>query len=515
MLDLHAVEPCVTGLAWGSGLPELNAGSGMVAAVSSFLIALAIATIVRRRGDAALYRLGALFAAVFVAAGVAHLAAVWTAGSAEQLGEGAVKAAAALLAAAAAAALWWNVPGLLARPSSRRLAEANRALEAEIAERRRMEARLTGFFDHLGEALHVVTVAGDGRFLFDTVNPAHARAFAVDPGSVSGRAVEEVLPAALAEPALANYRACLAAGGPVDFEQEMALPAGAKTWHMVLVPIRDASGTIVQILGSGRDVTERRRLQGDLIRASRLATLGTVAAGMAHEISQPLNIIRIWTESALDRIAREGIDGERVRRVLALVVEQTERMGGILDRIRLFSRRDGSDADEFDPVASVVLAVELLRNQYALEGVEIAVASEPVPSVAGHPHQLEQVILSLLSNARDAIRDRHLRTPSGPHGLIAVAVRPTGGGVRIAVSDNGGGIPPETLPHVFDPFFSTKDVGKGTGLGLSVGFGIVESMKGRIEAVNVVHPDGDRGTRITIDLPAVPVLAPEEAGHDR
>lgn len=390
------------------------------------------------------------------------------------------------------------------------MAEANAALHREIEVRRRAEQRYAGFFNNLAEGLFVITVLPDGRFAFDTLNPAHARATGIDPDTIRGRLVSEAVPPATAQAVIERYSACVAAGEPIDYEETLDLPVGRRVWHTVLVPVRDGGGRIVQILGSARDITDRKRLQEELVQTSKLATLGTLAAGMAHEMSQPLNIIRIWAENALLRLRDGEVDKARLDKVLTIVADQTERMGRIIDHMRTFSRRDGGGTQLFDPAESVRAAVELIAHQFALENVEVVTDIETGRAVTrGRPLQLEQVIINLLSNAHDAIVERRAgaaggtNDPPGGNGRIEVHARvgTDAGTTVITVTDDGGGIDPEVLPRIFDPFFTTKEVGKGAGLGLSIGYGIIDSMNGRIEATNLDHGDGRRGVRFTITLP--------------
>ena len=252
-----------------------------------------------------------------------------------------------------------------------------------------------------------------------------------------------------------------------------------------------------------------------MVQTSKLATLGTLAAGMAHEMSQPVNVIRLWTENMLSRLRDNLLEPERAERSLTLVIEQTDRMAKLIDHVRTFGRRDGGGTQAFTPAHSVQSAVELLRHQYELEGIEIveSVTSAHRP-VIGRPLELEQVILNLFSNARDAIIA--LRATGGEGGRIMVVVSDDSDGqnVAIQVTDDGGGIAPSVLPQIFDPFFTTKEVGKGAGLGLSIGYGIIDGMGGRIDARNVDLEGGRRGVRFTITLPSQPVSSSDrELSH--
>ncbi len=493
-------------LLWKPEILALHIGSDVLIGLSYYSIPIALVYVVLKRRDVAFSWIFWLFAAFILACGTTHFFSVWTLWTPEYGLEGVVKGVTAVTSVLTAIALWLLMPRLLALPSPAQMAEANDALQREIEVRRQAEQRYASFFNNLAEGLFVVTVLPDGRFAFDTLNPAHARATGIDPDTIRGRLVSEVLPSETAQAVIGRYTACIAAGGPIDYEETLDLPVGRRVWHTVLVPVRDASGTIVQLLGSSRDITERKRLQEELVQTSKLATLGTLSAGMAHEMSQPLNIIRIWAENALSRLRDGDTDTARLDKVLTIVADQTERMGKIIDHMRTFSRRDGGGMQMFDPADSVRAAVDLVAHQFALENITIDADIETGETVArGRPLQLEQVLVNLLSNAHDAIVERRATdgegSPAG--GRIEVRVRRGGspGMALISVTDDGGGIDPDVLPRVFDPFFTTKEVGKGSGLGLSIGYGIIDAMNGRIEAANLDHGDGRHGVRFTISLP--------------
>jgi len=491
-------------LLWQPELLALHVASDVVTGLSYYSIPIALVYFVRKRRDVAFSWVFWLFAAFILACGTTHFFNIWTLWQADYAAQGLIKGATAVVSMLTAVALWMLMPRALALPSPSQLAVANQALRREMAERRQAEERYTSFFNNLAEGLFVVAVRPDGGFVLETLNPAHARATGLDPALVCGRPVEEALPPAVADAVIARYRDCVAAGAPIDYEEALDLPVGQRVWHTILVPVRDESGRVVQLLGSGRDITERRRLQEELVQASKLATLGTLAAGMAHEMSQPLNVIRTWAESALSRLRDNELDTARTERVLTLVAEQTERMGRIIDHMRTFARRDAAGVQPFDPAHSVRSAVEMVRHQYGLEDVTVEADVQEGACVArGRPLQLEQVVLNLLSNARDAILDERARRPHARSGRIEVAFRvhPDSHTATIAVTDDGGGIPADILSRIFDPFFTTKEVGKGSGLGLSIGYGIIDAMGGRIAADNVDHGGGRRGVRFTISLP--------------
>lgn len=513
--DANGFVPHGVCLLWRPDVLALHVAADTLIGLSYFSIPLALLYFVLRRRDVAFGWVAVLFALFIVACGTTHLFSVWTLWNADYVIEGMIKAATALVSLLTAVTLWVLMPRLLALPSPRQMAEANDALQREIEIRRQAEQRYAGFFNNLAEALFIVAVRPDGQFAFDAINPAHARATGLDPERLRGRLITEVLSRPVADSVIARYEDCRLGGVPVDYEETLDLPAGRRVFHTVLVPVSGADGRIVQILGSGRDITDRKRFQEDVIQTTKMATLGTLAAGMAHEMSQPLNIIRLWTENTLNRLRAGSADAVRLERTMTLVIEQTERVGRLIDHVRTFGRRDGGGQCNFVPADSVRNAVDLVRHQYGLENIdlreEVAVVSG---AVRGRPFQLEQVMLNLLSNARDAIMAR--RAAGDEAGRIEVAVRDdeTSGVAVIQVTDDGGGVDPLILPRIFDPFFTTKDVGKGSGLGLSIGYGIIDSMNGRIEAVNVELDGGRRGVRFTITLPVQPLSSQDrELSH--
>lgn len=249
-----------------------------------------------------------------------------------------------------------------------------------------------------------------------------------------------------------------------------------------------------------RDITEQKSLQSQLIQASKLATVGEMAAGIAHELNQPLNIMRMAADNVLIRMDSGNADLDYAQDNLNLISEQAARMGKIILHMRVFSRQDTSDFVPFDPVRPVKNACDLMRRQLQLENVALnfdGASSELL--VDGSESQLEQVIINMITNARDAILEKtNDQNSEQIRGIVEVIAKTSSEDMSfvIRVIDTGGGIPQDILARIFDPFFTTKDVGVGTGLGLSVSYGIVSSMGGTITAHNT-----DNGCEMSIELP--------------
>ena len=245
------------------------------------------------------------------------------------------------------------------------------------------------------------------------------------------------------------------------------------------------------------EVTERKRAQAHLVQASRMAILGEMATGAAHELNQPLNVIRMAADSTIERIEEGDFDADYLRGKLTRISAQTERAAAIIDHMRIFGRKADEEPRPIDLREVARDALGLMGEQLRLDGIEIECDfPEDCRPALGHAAQIEQVVLNLLGNARDAI-GANRQEPGEPRRITLTIEDPgTEDKVGLIVEDSGGGIPQDIISRIFEPFFTTKQTGKGTGLGLSISYGIVTDMAGSIEAVN-----GDDGARITITLP--------------
>ena len=243
----------------------------------------------------------------------------------------------------------------------------------------------------------------------------------------------------------------------------------------------------------GQDITELRRTQAQVIQASKLATLGEMATSVAHELNQPLNVIRMASNNCRRHVNQQGVTTDYVLAKLERIETQTERAAKIIDHMRMFGRKAQEKDQPLNPCKSVSDALQLVGEQLRLAGIQV-VKNFPneCADILGHEIQMEQVILNLITNSRDALDSSDVTTKS-----LAFTVTDEGEYVKIVCEDSGPGIPRESISRVFEPFYTTKPMGKGTGLGLSVSYGIVRDMGGRLEAEN-----SHRGARFTIMLPA-------------
>ncbi|MFW9079435.1 ATP-binding protein [Pseudomonas sp. P2757] len=260
--------------------------------------------------------------------------------------------------------------------------------------------------------------------------------------------------------------------------------------------IFDKQGRLLEIQAVGRDNTEVRRSQQQLTQSAKMATLGEMATGLAHEINQPLNVMRMAIVNVLKRLGRGEVEIDYLTDKLNRIDAQVQRAARVVDHMRVFGRRSEIEQQPFNPLDAIEGTLSLLSEGLRGKGVELRVSEANFQvQVRGYVDQLEQVLINLMVNARDALLSkREANRDFQP--WIGVRAEHDEHVVRLWVEDNGGGIDPRLLERIFEPFFTTKPVGVGTGLGLSVSYGIVENMGGRLSVRN-----GDDGARFCIELP--------------
>jgi two-component system, NtrC family, sensor kinase len=219
-----------------------------------------------------------------------------------------------------------------------------------------------------------------------------------------------------------------------------------------------------------------------LQRSERLATVGRLAAGVAHEVGNPLAAIVGYTELVLDEPALP----EQARDLLERVQAQTQRIQAIVAQLLDFSRPAKLELQRFAPVARVQEVLALLRADPRCAGVTLEVAGDPELELTADPHLLEQILINLVHNGARAAREGASPT-GGDSPTVRISVRRIDEQLLIDVRDNGPGVPEQVRPHLFEPFFTTRSAGEGTGLGLAISQGLAESMDGSLEYV------GDEG----------------------
>ncbi|MFC1879930.1 ATP-binding protein [Thermodesulfobacteriota bacterium] len=242
------------------------------------------------------------------------------------------------------------------------------------------------------------------------------------------------------------------------------------------------------LLVTTSDITKRLETEQQLIQASKMATLGEMATGVAHELNQPLTVIKSASRFFMRKIAKnEKIEDEVMSTMVTEIDSYVDRATKIINHMRQFGRQSDVALEKVQVNSILERALEILGQQLKVRGIEIVWDLAPDLSlVLADPDRLEQVFINLLINARDAIDEKWQSQPQ-PTGEKKITLRTSADDkvIIVEVIDTGPGIPESMLDRIFEPFFTTKKVGQGTGLGLSISYGIIKDCKGSIQAVSV------------------------------
>ena len=350
--------------------------------------------------------------------------------------------------------------------------------------------RWTQLFDAF--PLPMATLAADGTVL--ERNRA-ARDLGPGRGTAIGSATapvgfpDFVLPA-YREPLMAAIRATRE-GRISRVDVAYAMGEGAATSaEITILPWSDPAGGAAA-LGIVRDTSVEHEIRSELVQMGKLATAGELLAGVTHELNNPLTAVLSLAELAAER---PDLDPE-LRADLDEIRREAQRAASIVRQLLAFVRRRDPLRLPVDINPIIRDTVALRRGALRLAGVTVELALGDVPRVAGDEHQLQQMLLNLVTNAEQAMAI----AGEGPQQLH-ISTRAVAGGLELVVQDTGCGIPPELLGRVFDPFFTTKRPGEGTGLGLSIVGRIVREHGGRVSAAN----HSKAGAVFTVFLPEAP-----------
>jgi len=235
------------------------------------------------------------------------------------------------------------------------------------------------------------------------------------------------------------------------------------------------------------DITQRVRLEEQLIQTEKLTSLGLLAAGVAHEVNTPLAVISNY----IQMLAKQLPGDDPRHKLIEKIVKQTFRASEIVNNLLNFSRTGAVEFTEVNLNAVVEETLSLVSHPFKTARVHVIKSlQKQLPPVLGSNNRLQQVFLNLFMNARDAM-------PNG--GMLEVRTAANNGYVEVEVTDTGIGIPRENLIRIFDPFFTTKSSGRGTGLGLSVSYGIIKEHAGKID----VRSTPGKGTSFRLEFPVV------------
>jgi len=405
------------------------------------------------------------------------------------------------------------------------LSRTNTLLRREIADRERAETALRSserLYRQLTEGILEAIVVADEQGRIKLFNPTAQRVFGYEEREVLGQPLTLLMPREdldAHEQALRRYVETREAHGIGSTTERQGRRKSGEIFplEISLSAIELPEGII--FLGAIHDLTDRRRMQSMIVQAEKLASLGLLSAGVAHEINNPLSyvannlamlerdvhgLLQVLDvcEGAHPELARqidqigEAIDLPYIRANLGRLISSTRqgvrRISGIVENLREFARLDQAVVDRVDLHQAIASSLELIRYQLGRCHITVEQHEGELLSVVCAPAQINQVVLNLLVNAMQAIE-----ATGRSDGRIEIETRAHGNEVILEVADNGCGIPEENLPRIFDPFFTTKPVGQGTGLGLAISHSIVADHGGRVE----VESTPGRGSRFRVILP--------------
>jgi len=246
------------------------------------------------------------------------------------------------------------------------------------------------------------------------------------------------------------------------------------------------------------DITERLQTEQQLIQAGKMATLGEMSAGVAHELNQPLSVIKTGTNFFIDKIKKaEKIEENALKTIAQEMDIQVDRATKIINHLREFGRKTDITKVEVQLNECIKGAFTMLGRQLEIRQIKVVLdLDEQLPPIMADMNQLEQVFINMIINARDAIEEKVTRL-GGDEQILTIRTSLKDGSVVAEVSDTGIGIQDEVKSRIFEPFFTTKEVGKGTGLGLSISYGIVRDFNGIIE----VESKFGKGTTFRLAFP--------------
>ena len=364
----------------------------------------------------------------------------------------------------------------------RDITEKKKAEEALLAS----EEKYRDFVENAIDMIFTIAIDIDGNFL--EVNKALLKETGYNADEVIGKSFSSFLYSEDESVAFEAQKE-VQRGEAHQFEMRAKKKDGNIGWYsLTMRPIFNSEGSVITAQGIARNITDRKKMEEQLIQSEKLSSLGGVLSGVAHELNNPLTAIignaQLLVQREIPTVIKDKLDT-----IQRESIRCTKIVGGLLD----FAR-------EHKPERRMISVNDVIMESYKLREYELRVddvdikldLSEDIPKTYADPYQLQQVFTNLINNAHDALLEK-----SG--GILNIRSYRRDKKILIEFEDSGPGIPKKYIRKIFDPFFTTKEVGKGTGLGLSVAYGIINEHDGRID----IESKTDRGTKFTVEFPIV------------
>jgi PAS domain S-box-containing protein len=380
------------------------------------------------------------------------------------------------------------------RDRTSELTAANQRLQEEIRHREATEVALRDSRDLLRAVMDgitdvIFTKNQEGRYCL--VNAAITAWTGKTPREVIGRDCTDIFPPEEARRRREEDLTVMQTKTPIHCEMTVFMQGQPRSFLLSKMPHLDSRGEVVGVIGIARDITEFKQTQELLRRAERLASVGTLAAGIAHEINNPVGAIYLATQNALSCLEENG-DRQEVIRCLRDVLEDAARCGQIVSNLLRFAKEEPLEKAPVDLVVVLEKAVDILRPLAEERGVALETALSPAPlRVLANRTALLQAMENVIRNGIQA---------SDTGYPVNIGTERVGREVRVVVTDLGAGLTTEQQEHMFDPFYTSRRTEGGTGLGLSIVHGVIADHAGTIR----VESTRGRGTKVTLVLPTCP-----------
>ena len=355
----------------------------------------------------------------------------------------------------------------------------------------RERAKWQNIFSAMQDPLLIVTRQG----IILEANPATLSAARKERHEIIGRSVCDILHGGRQPGVICPLEAQLSAGTSRILETELQGLHGS--YLLTISPLDYFEGNVGAALLLARDLTEEEQMKAEALRAAQLASIGELAAGVAHEINNPINGIINYAQILKDILPQDlGLE------YLDNIVKEGKRIATITSNLLDFSRKREESPEPVNVNKLLQHCLELVSHQFSKDGIDIQMdLDENLPDIFCNPQQIQQVLFNVLSNARYALNERY--PEFNPEKLLRIKIRTiercAKQYVRLAITDQGTGIKHDILDRLMDPFFSTKPSGQGTGLGLSISHGLIKDNGGYFK----INSEWGSHTTITIDLPGV------------
>ncbi|HEY2932852.1 MAG TPA: ATP-binding protein [Acidobacteriota bacterium] len=367
------------------------------------------------------------------------------------------------------------------------IAIENASLYQRVETKARELEQLKIFSESIIESIRVGVLTVDAAGVITSVNTAVEGLLGYSRRDCLGKAISSILPGGVLDQVRAAAGEGWVLSEPLNF-YKVAVSASDGQKRLVnlhFAPFVSRDDVVAGTLVVMDDVTQKVRLEDQLVQAEKLTSLGLLAAGVAHEVNTPLAGISSYTQMLLKDVPRDHPHYE----ILAKVEKQSFRASEIVNNLLNFARLSGSDFQELNLNHLMLETLSLLDHQFKNQGIDVAANLDPtLPETYGNGGKLQQVFMNLLMNAKDAM-------PEG--GRIEIRTAREENGISVRIRDTGTGIARDHIKKIYDPFFTTKEVGSGTGLGLSISYGIIQEHSGNIR----VESEPGKGTEFTLQFP--------------